>query len=96
LQTDASQVRIGAVLSVNQDEEEQPIAYFSRKLQPRERKYGATELEGLAVVEAVEHFSPYLATRPFVVETDHRALSFLHSARHSNGRLARWALRLQP
>ena len=72
------------------------MAYFSRKLKPREMKYSATELEGLAVVNAVQHFDVYLVTHPFVVVTDHRALVFLNSSRHANGRLARWALALQP
>ena len=67
LQTDASQVGLGAVLSVLSDGEEWPVAYYSRKLQPRERKYSTTELEGLAVVAAVHHFCPYLITHPFVV-----------------------------
>ena len=96
LQTDASGVGIGAVLSVVREGVELPVAFFSRKLQLRERKYGATELEGLAVVAAVSHFDAYLVTHPFVVETDHRALTFLNSADHKNGRLARWAIRLQP
>ena len=96
VQTDASGVGIGAVLSVSREGVELPVAFFSRKLQPRERRYSATELEGLAVVAAVSHFDTYLVTHPFTVETDHRALIFLNSARHSNGRLARWVLRLQP
>ena len=49
------------------------------KLKPREMKYSATELEGLAVVNAVQHFDVYLVTHPFVVVTDHRALVFLNS-----------------
>ena len=96
LQTDASGVGIGAVLSALREEGEAPIAFFSRKLVERERRYSATELEGLAVVEAVGHFEVYLITHPFTIETDHRALSFLNSAHHQNGRLARWAIRLQP
>ena len=96
LQTDASGVGIGAVLSVVRGEEELPVAFFSRKLQPRERRYGATELEGLAVVKSVTHFDAYLITHPFIIETDHRALIFLNTADHKNGRLARWAMRLQP
>ena len=52
LQTDASGVGLGAVLSVVRKGEEFPVAYYSRKLQPRERKYSASELEGLAVVTA--------------------------------------------
>ena len=96
LQTDASGIGLGAVLSVRRDGEELPVAFYSRKLQPRERKYCATELEGLAVVDAVRHFDAYLVTHPFLVETDHRALEFLNTANHTNGRLARWAMRLEP
>ena len=96
VQTDASGRGVGAILSVVRDGQELPVAYFSRKLKPREMKYSATELEGLAVVNAVQHFDVYLVTHPFVVVTDHRALVFLNSSRHANGRLARWALALQP
>ena len=71
------------------------MAFYSRKLKPRERQYGATELEGLAVVDAVEHFSAYLIGQGYTIVTDHKALTFLHSAKHLNARLARWALRLQ-
>ena len=96
LQTDASGRGVGAVLSVIREGQELPVAYFSRKLKPRERRYSATELEGLAVVNSVQHFDVYLVTHPFVVVTDHRALIFLNTTRHANGRLARWALALQP
>ena len=42
VQTDASDVGIGAVLSqLDENGEEHPIAYASRKLQPRETKYSA-------------------------------------------------------
>ena len=96
LQTDASGVGLGAVLSVLRGGVELPVAFYSRKLLPRERRYAATELEGLAVVDSILHFDAYLATHPFTLETDHRALLFLNSAKQANGRLARWALKLQP
>ena len=96
LQTDASGVGLGAVLSVVRSGKELPIAFYSRKLQPRERNYSASELEGLAVVTAVMKFDAYLVTHPFIVETDHKALQFLNSAHHANGRIARWAMKLQP
>ena len=96
LQTDASGVGLGAVLSVQRGEEELPVAFHSRKLQPREQKYSASEMECLAVVDAVRHFGSYLIPQSFVVETDHKALTYLMSANHHNGRLARWALLLQP
>ena len=96
LQTDASGVGIGAVLSVVRGEKELPVAFFSKKLQPRERKFSGSELERLAVVLSVTHFDAYLITHPFILETDHRALVYLMTADHKNGRLARWAMRLQP
>ena len=96
LQTDASGVGLGAVLSVVREEVEYPVAFYSKKLLPRERQYSASELEALAVVVAVGHFEAYLITHPFTIVTDHRALTFLNSAQHRNGRLARWAIKLQP
>ena len=96
LQTDASGIGLGAVLSVLREEVEHPVAFFSKKLLPRERKYSASELEALAVVVAVGHFEAYLITHPFTVVTDHKALTFLNTAQHRNGRLARWAMKLQP
>ena len=55
LQTDASGVGVGAVLSQG-EEEDQPIPYFSRKLLPREQAYSTVEKECLAIVLAVKHF----------------------------------------
>ena len=96
LQTDASGVGIGAVLSVLRQDVEYPVAFYSKKLLQRERKYAASELEALAVVVAITHFEAYLITHPFTVVTDHRALTFLNSAHLQNSRLARWAMKLQP
>ena len=73
LQTDASGLGIGADLSVTREKRLHPVAYFSRKLSPAERNYSATELEGLAVVASIFHFSVYLYGVHFSVETDHRA-----------------------
>ena len=58
LQTDASGVGVGAVLSQG-EEEDQPIPYFSRKLLPREQAYSTVEKECLAIVLAVKHFKAY-------------------------------------
>ena len=95
LQTDASGVGVGAVLSQG-EEEDHPIAYFSRKLLPREKAYSTVEKECLAIVLAVRHFQPYLLGKPFMVQTDHRALQWLNTFRESNSRLTRWSLALQP
>ena len=60
LQTDASHIGIGAVLSQFQDGVDRPIAHYSQKFLPRETSYAAVELECLAVVNAVRHFGIYL------------------------------------
>ena len=97
LQTDASDVGLGAVLSQTDDVgEEHPVAYYSRKLLPRETRYAAVEKECLAVVEGIRHFRVYLEGTPFMVQTDHRSLKYLHKMKDSTGRLARWSLFLQP
>ena len=48
IQIDASSLGVGAVLS--QAPEDRPIAYFSRKLSEREKRYSAVEKECLAAV----------------------------------------------
>lgn len=92
--TDASNVGLGAVLLQTRKEgEENAIAYASRTLQRGERKWSARELEALAIVWACELFRPYVLGSKFTVRSDHCSLQWLHKA--EKGRLARWSLRLQ-
>lgn len=97
LQTDASNRGVGAVLSqLDDDGRDRPIAYFSRKLLPREERYSTVEQECLAIKLGVEAFKVYLIGRPFVIQTDHRSLKWLNRLKESNNRLTRWSLALQP
>ena len=95
LQTDASYDGLGACLSVIRNKEELPVAFFSRQLRDPETRYSATEIECLAVVEAIHHFEIFLDGQRFKVQTDHRALEHLFTAKLLNRRLSRWALHLQ-
>ncbi len=85
--SDASTTGIGGALCVCRNDIWMPCSSFSRKLIPRERKFSATELEALALLETVEHFSLYLFT-------DHQALSGILDGIPSSSKLTRWKLKL--
>jgi len=97
LQTDASQLGIGAVLFQEADDgTKHPIAFASKKLLPREMNYSTIEKECLAIVWSIQKFQEYLYGKRFFLETDHQPLQYLGRHQFQNGRLMRWALALQP
>ena len=95
LRTDASNLGLGAVLLQEIDGTMFPIAYASRKLLDREKKYSTTEKECLAIIWGIKKFSLYLYGRQFTLQTDHRPLQYLDAAKFENPRVMRWALCLQ-
>lgn len=95
VQTDASGFGIGACLTQPHPEGDKVISYISRSLTRQEQKFSTTERECLAVVWAVEKLRPYLDAVPFTVVTDHYSLLWLQNLKDLNGRLSRWAVRLQ-
>uniref|UniRef100_H3G585 Reverse transcriptase RNase H-like domain-containing protein n=1 Tax=Phytophthora ramorum TaxID=164328 RepID=H3G585_PHYRM len=95
LVTDASQTGLGATLTQDQGQGEQPVAYASKVNSDTVARYGITDLECAAVVWAVKLFRPYLYGRKFELVTDHTALKWLMTSKDLTGRLHRWALQLQ-
>lgn len=73
--TDASEVAVGASLDQFIDGQWQPIAFFSRKLKPPERRYSAFDRELLAIYLAIRRFRFFIEGRPFQVFTDHKPLT---------------------
>lgn len=91
LETDASGLGLGAVLSqVQEDDRLHPVAFASRALSPSERNYGITDLETLAVVWAISHFKAYLYGQEVTVFTDHSAVCTILQNPYASGKHARW------
>ena len=84
LDTDASDIATGAVLSQIQNGIERVIAYASHKLNKHERRYCTTRKELLAVHKYILHFKTYLWGHKFTVRTDHRALTWFLSWKNPN------------
>ena len=90
LDTDASDLAIGGVLSQAQGGSERVIAYASRKLSRTEKNYSVTRRELLAIVHFMKYFRHYLLGVRFRIRTDHAALLWLHRIPEPVGQQARW------
>lgn len=95
LQTDASNLGVGAVLYQIINGQERVVAYSSRKLNSAERNYTTTEKECLAVVWGIKKNIEYLEGIPFTVITDHIALKWIFKLPNPTGRLGRWVIELR-
>ena len=95
LRTDASDIGLGATLLQNRDGHIFPVAYASRKLLDREKRYSVMERECLGSVWGIKKFALYLYGKQFTLQTDHRPLEFLKVSKFDNPRIMRWVLALQ-
>lgn len=97
IESDASNVAVGAVLIQIQEGLRRPIAFFSKKLSATQRKYAPTEKECLGVILAIQKFRHYVEGSRFTVVTDAQSLIWLRqiSAEGGSAKLIRWALKLQ-
>ena len=98
VETDASTLGLGAVLSQQQtDGSRTAVAYASRSLRPVERQdrnYSAFKLELLAIRWAMcQAFRDYLLGNKCIVYTDHNPLKYLDTANLSATEL-RWVQQL--
>ena len=84
--TDASDFAIGGVLL----QDGHPVAYESRKLQDRERRYPVHEKEMTAIIHCLHVWRHYLVGKPFVVKTDNVAASYFASQPKLSAKQARW------
>ena len=89
LDTDASDVAVGAILSTTV-EVERPIAFFSRVMNSSQWNYCPPRRELLAVIAGLQHFRHYLVGATVILRTDHYSLKWLRTFKRPEGILARW------
>ena len=90
LDTDTSDIAVGAALLQIQDGVERPISFTSKILQPTQRKYCTTRKELLSIIAFTRQYRHYLLGRKFLIRTDHNSLVWLTKFRNIQGQLARW------
>jgi len=90
LDTDASDIGLGAVLQQEQPDGLRVIAYASRALSRAELSYCTTKKEMLALTYGLKVFRQYLLARDFILRTDHAALTHLRRTPEPIGQQARW------
>lgn len=70
IQTDASDLQLGAVIY----QDNQPIAFFSRKLNDAQRRYPASDKEALCIQEVLHEYRNILYGADITIHTDHQNL----------------------
>ena len=85
---------LGAVLTQTISGHNNEIAYASKGLTEKKRKYSTREKECLAVIWVIKKFRAYLEGYELKVITDHVVLTRLHNIKNGIGRWTRWASEL--
>ena len=86
--TDASKYQLGATIK----QDDKPIVYFSKKLNPAQRRYSTIEQEMLAIVTVLKEYKNFLYGGQIIIHTDHKNLLAETSA---NDRVFRWKQKIE-
>lgn len=90
VQLDASKTGYGSVLLQKYDGLLLPVAYRSRLPTKAQQKWSIHEMELAALIDATQHFRPYLGDRLFYALSDHKPLEHLKSQPNLSMRQIRW------
>ena len=74
VESDASEHAISATLN----QQNCPVAFFSRALNNSELRYSSIEKEATSIVEAIRKWAHFLTGRRFTVVTDQQSVSFMY------------------
>ena len=97
IRTEASRYAIGAVLEQVDEAtgDHYPLAFWSRKLAPRQMQWSPREQETYAIICALKNYQSWVGTNRVEVLTDHRSLEYwatehIDTVASPAGRRARW------
>ena len=89
IQTDASDISVGAVLfQQGENRERYPLAYHSKTLNNTERRWTATEKEMFGIISASRKWAPYCCNS-VIFHTDHQPLKYIRKQKDPRGKFAR-------
>jgi transposase InsO family protein len=92
IETDASDLALGACASQERNGNWHPIAYYSRKFTGPEERYDVHDKELMAIVDAMKHWRIYAEScSELTVFTDHKNLTHFLTTKELNKRQVRWA-----
>ena len=95
METDASNLALGACIKQQRDGKWHPIAYYSRKFSGPEERYDVHDKELLAIVDALKHWRIYAQScSELTIFTDHKNLIYFTTSKPLTPRQARWSERL--
>jgi transposase InsO family protein len=92
METDASDLALGACITQERDGQWHPIAYYSRKFSGPEERYDVHDKELMAIVDALEHWRIYAQScSELTIYTDHKNLVQFTTTKTLNRRQVRWS-----
>ena len=93
LRTDASDFGIGGVLFQTIEKVENPIAFVSKSLTEVQLRWSVIQKEAYAVFYCCTQLDYLLRDRRFIIETDHRNLTYM--LKNTNSIVIRWDIAIQ-
>ena len=93
LRTDASDFGIGGVLFQTIEGVENPVAFVSKSLTEVQLRWSVIQKEAYAVFHCCTQLDYLLRDRRFIIETDHRNLTYMQ--KNTNSMVIRWDIALQ-
>jgi hypothetical protein len=96
LHVDASDASVGGYLSqITEEGQDRPIAFFSAKFDPTQRRWSTIEKEAYAALTGLKKFRHWIFGSEVNLYSDHNPLQWLTESSGKSPKLMRWSLSIQ-